>query len=147
MSGDKRVFTDLKPYNAGVLIADGTISQATHRGTIHVKVFDQKTQKYQIIPLKNSLYVPGFKYTLWSVVQFDNEGHGFTFGHKKVKLALNLDTPEEQIIILPPPFAFSPKNTTVSQLAHGAMMARTTSPRGGTFLDTIMKIYPAKAKF
>ncbi|MEE4662244.1 MAG: hypothetical protein V2J89_17370, partial [Halieaceae bacterium] len=142
MSGDKHLFTDLQPYSAGVLIADGTVSQCTHRGTINVKVFDSKTQKYQLIPLHKALYVPGFCYTLWSVVQFDKEGHGFTFGNNQVRLILNLDSPEEQTIILPPPFSTTPGNTTVSHSAHVAIVSNTV-PRGYVFLDEIFQ-YPAE---
>ena len=167
MSGDKRIFIDMEPYIAGVLIADGTISQTTHRGTINVKVFDSKTQREQINPLKESLLVPGFRYTLWSVGQFDREGHGFTFGNNQVRLNLNLDTHDEQVIILPPPFAFTRNNSTYSEVANMAFdefpvnefrepwWRRPTTnwptlaphQRGGTFLDGIIMTHKCNASF
>jgi len=105
MSGNSSLFLNKVRYVVPVILADGGISYSTHKGTIQLQVYDKKTRSFVILPLENTLLVPGFPKTLWSVNAFTQQGHQFTFGSTRVVLTLNKGKSNEQKIIIPPPFS------------------------------------------
>ena len=64
MTGNFDLLCNPVPHLTDVIIADGSISQSTHIGSVHVQVFCKYHQKEFTIELQNCLCVPGFKNTL-----------------------------------------------------------------------------------
>jgi hypothetical protein len=95
MTGDKSKLTGISPVLASVVFPDGSIAPAAGIGTIQIALFDQKSRRRVVIPLMNTLYVPGLKKTLWSVTQFASEGHIIIFGTTNVTIILNYQRQNE----------------------------------------------------
>jgi hypothetical protein len=75
MTGNLHCLQNKTPYHQDVLLADGSISQSQYIGDIEMQLFDRRSQQSTSIMLKNCLYVPGFRNTLWSVIASNQQGH------------------------------------------------------------------------
>jgi hypothetical protein len=117
MTGNFDLLCNPVPHLTDVIIADGSISQSTHIGSVHVQVYCKSHQKEYTIELQNCLCVPGFKNTLWSVPAFAQSGHRIIFDANIVRIILNIDQPHQLEIHIAPPFAHQ------SQIGYGANMA------------------------
>jgi transposase InsO family protein len=107
MTGDSSKVVNKRPYRVDVFLADGSMTQSTHMGSIQVKVFDRLTRMHYFLKLKDCLLVPGFRSTLWSVSAFNAQGHVLTFDYDFVKVILNHKQPNETSLQIAPPFASS----------------------------------------
>jgi hypothetical protein len=117
MTGNFDLLCNPTPHLTDVIIADGSISQSTHIGSVHVQVFCKYHQKDYTIELQNCLCVPGFRNTLWSVPAFAQSGHRIIFDANIVRIILNAEQPNQLEIHIAPPFAHQ------SQISYDPHMA------------------------
>ena len=75
MTGNIQYLRNKQPYYQDVILADGSLSQSKFIGDIEVRVFDRKTRQNTAILLKQCIFVPGFRSTLWSVRASNQQGH------------------------------------------------------------------------
>jgi hypothetical protein len=104
MTGNMTNLTGIRDTLTNVILPDGSVVCATAMGTLRVSVVDDNTGDRIVIPLLNTLYVPGLTKTLWSVTQFAAEGHLVIVGTDDVTIMLNHGRAEEFHIITPHPF-------------------------------------------
>jgi Integrase core domain len=127
MTGDKSKLTGLKSALSNVILPDGSVVKATASGTLRVAVMDDQTRRRLVIPLLDTLYVPGLTKTLWSVTQFAAEGHLVIFGIEDVTIMLNHRRQDEMHIVIPHPFynisqAPMPFAMSSTRIAHAYMV-------------------------
>ena len=77
---------------AHVLLADGTLHNADYQGLMRIKVKDVETGESYVIPVMNTLLVPGLKSILWSVAGLSEQGHEVVFGFSTVMIKMHVNT-------------------------------------------------------
>ena len=87
-----------------VLLADGSVRDVNHQGVMRVLAKDADTDQEYIVPVPDTLLVPGLRKVLWSVAQLTRQGHQVIFGDTTVSLKLHVNTPDEFTIGLSHPF-------------------------------------------
>jgi hypothetical protein len=123
MTGNLHCLQNKTPYHQDVLLADGSISQSKYIGDVEMQLFDRRSQESTSIILKNCLYVPGFRNTLWSVIASNQQGHRIIFDLDKVIVYLHADQPSEKILHIAPPFSSSSTQSSRSLLPLSAHVA------------------------
>jgi Integrase core domain len=104
MTGNITMLTGIRQAASNVILPDGSIVNATAAGTLRVSVHNNRSGRRFVIPLLDTLYVPGLTKTLWSVTQFTTKGHLVIFGTDSVTIMLNYNRPREVHIEIPHPF-------------------------------------------
>jgi hypothetical protein len=89
MTGNAANLTGLKSMMTYVILPDGLVVPATASGTLRVSVLDDNSHNRVIVPLLNTLYVPGLTKTLWSVTQFAAEENLVIFGTDRITIKMN----------------------------------------------------------
>ena len=85
---------------ANVCLADGTVHDSNYQGLMRISVNDTETNTRYIIPMVDTLLVPGLRTVLWSVSALATQGHEVRFGFSTVTLALHSGTSNEILIRL-----------------------------------------------
>ena len=81
-----------------VCLADGTIHECNYQGLLRISVLDIDSMKRVIVPMMDTLFVPGLRATLWSVASLCKQGHSVRFGFSTVAIVLHEGTPKELTI-------------------------------------------------
>ena len=106
MTGMFDILLNPRPHKVRVILADGSSKWSTHKGTAELTVYCKKRKKDFTIRLKNCLYLPDFRRTLWSVPAFVDKGrHHILFRKNLVKVKLYAGQPDETTLHITPPFA------------------------------------------
>ena len=74
---------------SNVFMPDGTAIVSEQVGTMKILCVDEETLKEHIVPLHDTLYVPGLTATLWSVLAFNRAGHSISFEPERVRVTMN----------------------------------------------------------
>ena len=80
---------------ANVCLADGTVHDCNYQGMMRISVTDIDTNKRTVVPMVDTLLVPGIRTVLWSVSALSSLGHEVRFGFSTVTIALNCNTARE----------------------------------------------------
>ena len=83
MTGNPDALVDLEEVISHVTLPDGTTVESPMTGTMIVAVVDLDSGRTYRIPLRQTLYVPGLRQSLWSAGAYHNDGHVILFeqGH------------------------------------------------------------------
>ena len=79
MTGDPDALTNLEAHIGHVTLPDGSTVESPMRGILTMMLVDLRTGQSYKVPLKNTLYVPGLRQSLWSVGAYSKEGHSVVF--------------------------------------------------------------------
>lgn len=110
---------------AQVLLPDGSLIEATKEGILRLSVFCMNHQRRFFLPLMNTIYVPGFQTTLWSVGAFTRQGHEVIFGHSTVRVILNADSSSPLELHISHPYLHQPG--VAPQIEHRNAFANMTT--------------------
>ena len=125
MTGLGCLLFDPYEFMSEVHLPDGSISYSRTAGTMRVECRCLVTGMQYIIPLFDTLHVPGFTKSLWSVPMFAASGHEVVFGLSTIRIVMNRDTPEEFEIHLRHPYYRNPQNQIFANMVH-----TTQTPQG-----------------
>ena len=95
-----------------VCLVDGTIHDCNYQGVMRISVTDIDTNRRTVVPMMDTLLVPGLRTILWSVPALSRQGHQVTFGMSTVSITLHANTERELTIRLKHPM-----------LSHNGQMA------------------------
>ena len=116
----------IRSANANVCLADGTVHDCNFQGLMRVSVIDILNQERFVVPMVDTLLVPGLRTALWSVSALAEQGHEVRFGFSTVSLALHADTQNELMIRMRHPLMTHsgqtnlPFNSFPTEMAHAA---------------------------
>jgi hypothetical protein len=80
---------------ATVLLADGAVHNSDYQGVMRIQVTDVNTAEKFIIPVTQTLLVPGLRVILWAVAPLADQGHYVTFGFSTVSITMHAGTEKE----------------------------------------------------
>ena len=86
-----------------VCLADGTIHDCNYQGVMRISVTDIDSNQRTVVPMTDTLLVPGLRTALWSVPALSRQGHQVTFGLTTVSIVLHANTERELTIRLKHP--------------------------------------------
>ena len=92
MSPLLRYLTLIRNVFAAVCLADGTLHDVNYQGKMCIRATDIRTGRPTVIPMLETLYVPGLKNVLWSVSALTEQGHQVIFGFSTVRIVLHADS-------------------------------------------------------
>ena len=104
MTGEKGVLSHVYEVASQVHMPDGSISYSEVAGTMRVSCRCLLTQQHYILPLCDTIFVPGFRHCLLSVAAFTASGHEVVFGLSTVRIFINKGLSEEFEIQLNHPY-------------------------------------------
>jgi hypothetical protein len=99
MTGDVTALTDVQPCYISVMMADGFIVNCTQKGTMRFAIPDYERDLYLVIPLLDTLMVPGLQLHLVSVPALNKSGIIAQFDLDCARLAIN-----DRDITIPDPY-------------------------------------------
>ena len=103
---------------ATILLADGAMHNSDFQGLMRISVQDLNTGKRMVIPVMNTLLVPGIATVLWAVSGLAEQGHEVIFGFSTVSIRMHAHTDHSFTIglrhpllshngVVAPPFPFA----------------------------------------
>jgi len=89
MTGDPEALESIEPYHILVMMPDGHIVHCSKRGTMRLRINQSGSNVFPIIPLVNTLFVPGLRSHLVSIPSLNKSGIEAQFTLDKAILFLN----------------------------------------------------------
>jgi hypothetical protein len=127
MTNQLSTLTLIRPANVQVLLADGSNHDSTLQGLMRIAASDIRTHERVVIPMMDTLFVPGLRCILWSVDSLTNLGHTITFGLSTASITLHAGTDHEiSVLIRHPIIHNSEEGFPVPRVLAQANTAQTT---------------------
>ena len=76
-----------------ICLADGTIHDCDYQGLMRISVVNIDNNERVVVPMTDTLLVPGLRTILWSVSALTSQGHQVNFGFTTVSIMLHANTP------------------------------------------------------
>ena len=86
-----------------VTIADGTLHESNYQGVLRIAATCRRTGQKHVVPMLDTLLVPGLQKILWSVPALCSQGHDVIFGMTTVRIQCHAGTEDEFVIYLQHP--------------------------------------------
>ena len=114
-----------------VCLADGTVHDCNYQGLMRISATDIETNRRTVVPMTDTLLVPGLRTILWSVPALSRQGHQVIFGLSTVSVVLHANTQRELTIRLRHPMLTHNGQTSLpfSPSFTGAAFTQQHEPR------------------
>ena len=138
MHPDRAQLTNVVPYFTDVILPKGANINVIEAGTLLVSCLNLLHKVRHIIPLLNTLHVPGLRTTLWSVIKFAQCGHTIIFGDSTIRIIMHDGRLDSFELRLSHPF-YQPRDHPFGYCTQASANCVTTINPPSTATDSVVR--------